>query len=186
MPFNFFPQLEGDIVTAQARLPYGVPVEQTEEVRDELAAALADNIEEFGGEVHVKGVFTRIGEEAPTRGPGAKEPEKGSHIVAIEVNLVPSDERSFKAEQFANAWQDKLPEIPGLESLSFSAESGPGAGDAVAVQLLHRDTETLAAASREVDERLRSYDGLKNIRNDYTSGKTQFDFHLRDRRVRWV
>lgn len=178
IPFNFFPTLEGDVVVAQARLPYGVPVERTGEVRSAMETALHETIDEFGAE-NVRGVFTRMGEEAPQQGPRAGNPEVGSHLVAIETALVPSDARSFNAEAFATAWQEKVPELVGVESFRFSAASGPGAGEAVAVQLVHADTEVLAEASRALDETLRGYASLKNVRNEYTSGKPQLDFHLR-------
>jgi multidrug efflux pump subunit AcrB len=178
VPFNFFPSLEGDVVVAQARLPYGVPVERTDAVRAAIAEALDRTVDEYGAG-KVRGVFTRVGEEAPQQGPRAGTPEVGSHLVAIEVALVPSEGRGFNAEDFANSWKDRVPELTGVESFRFSAASGPGAGDAVAVQLEHPDTEVLAQASRELDEILRGYPSLKNVRNEYTSGKPQLDFHLR-------
>ena len=36
LPFEPFPKLEGDTVTASVRLPYGAPVEQAERVRSTL------------------------------------------------------------------------------------------------------------------------------------------------------
>lgn len=178
VPFNFFPQLEGELVTVQARLPYGTNIEKTEQIRTALESAAEQTIEELGGHEDVRGRFTHLGQSAPNRGPGPGGQDVGSHLVALEIQLVPTDEREFSAQDFAAAWEANTPALVGLESISFNASSGPGAGAAVAVQLSHPDTEILAEVSRSVDETLRTYPDLRNISNEYTNGKTRFDFHL--------
>lgn len=177
VPFNFFPKLAGDVVTVQAQLPYGVPIEQTEEVRKVLAKSLNATIDEFGDE-GIRGVFTRVGEQAPQRGPGGGSAETGSHLVALEVAMVPSDERTFTVEDFTARWEELTPPIRTLDAITFNSSTGPGAGEAVAVQLLHPDTEILAEVSEKVETELRAYPGLRNISNEYSSGKPQLDFHL--------
>ena len=69
------------------------------------------------------------------------------------------------------------PPLPGVESLSISHRGGPG-GNAMTVQLSHRDAKVLAAASEEVSQVLRDYSELKNVENGYAAGKRQLDFHL--------
>ncbi|MCA9707244.1 MAG: efflux RND transporter permease subunit, partial [Myxococcales bacterium] len=179
LPFNFFPQLSGDVVIVQARLPYGTALERTEAVGEQLAQGLAATVEEFGAE-GVRGVFTRVGEAAPQGGPAGGAAEVGSHLIAIEVALVPSDDRGFTSEEFTAYWQSLVPTPPGVDSLTFNSSAGPGAGQAVAVQLLHPDSEVLAAVSGQVEEELRAYPSLRNVANEYASGKPQLDFHLRE------
>ena len=179
VPFNFFPAIEGDVVRVQARLPYGSPLEDTERVRSILEQAAGDALDELGDEDDRRGTYTRLGEEAPQMGPESGDPERGSHIVEVEVNLVPVDERPFGAEDFAAAWEEHTPEIAGLESISFVAAMGPSAGAAVAVQLGHVDNDILAGASAELTSVLHEYSELKNVRNGWAEGKPQLDFHLR-------
>ena len=178
IPFNFFPSLAGDVVTVQARLPYGTALQNTEQVREVLAEALDATIEEYGAD-GVRGVFTRVGQAAPQGGPAAGDAEVGSHLVSLEVALVPSDQRGFDSEAFGARWQALTPALPGVEALTFNSSSGPGAGAAVAVQLLHPDTEVLAELSEQIEDALRSYPQLRNVSNEYSSGKPQLDFHLR-------
>lgn len=178
LAFNFFPQLPGDVVIVQARLPYGAALSSTEHVHGQLDATLQATIEEFGRE-NVRGVFTRVGEGAPQQGPAAMETLEGSHLVSIEVALLPSEQRSFGSDAFVARWKELMPPTPGVEALTFSSSNGPGAGQAVAVQLLHPDTEVLASVSRQVEDVLRSYPALYNVNNEYSSGKPQLDFSLR-------
>ena len=112
-------------------------------------------------------------------GPSPGEPESGGHIVSVEINLVPPDDRTFNSGAFLATWQEHVPEIAGLESISFSAAMGPSSGEPVAVALKHEDTEVLAEASGELFDALLGYKELINVRNGYADGKPQLDFHLR-------
>jgi multidrug efflux pump subunit AcrB len=179
VPFNFFPILEGDIVTMQARMPYGTSVDTTAEVQRAAEEAARKAIEEVGGEAQVRGMFTYLGQAVPSRGPGPGGGGVGTHLTGIEVQLRPSGDRAFTSAAFAAAWRKHMPPVAGIESLQFSSASGPGAGAAVAVQLSHPDTEVLAVASAEMTEAVRGYPTLKNVSNEYSAGKPRLDYHLR-------
>ncbi len=176
--FNFFPALEGDIVTASAQLPYGSSIEQTKRVQAALEQAARKTIEDMDAHAEVRGTFTRLGEGTAGGGPGGRAAPLGSHLVAIEISLVPTDLREFTSETFAANWRANTPSLALVESMRFSSTAGPGAGAAVAVQISHPDTAVLAAASHELDLALREYTDLKNVRNGYSTGKPQLNFHL--------
>ncbi len=175
VPFNFFPSLEGDVVTVSARLPYGVALQRTLDVQQQLEESLDKAIEESGGMGIVRGIYTRLGEGVVKR---FNPMEVGSHVVSIEVQLVPSAEREVSAESFSASWAGHTPQMIGVEALTFNSAVGPGAGSAVDVQLSHSDPAVLAPASRQLSDVLHSYSDLRNIENEYASGKTQLDFHL--------
>ena len=179
VPFNFFPILDGDIITMQARMPYGTSVERTADVQRAAEEAARKAIEELGGDASVRGMFTYLGQAVPARGPGPGGGEVGTHLTGIELQLTPPDDRSFTSADFAAAWRKHMPPVAGMESIKFSSASGPGAGAAVAVQLSHPDTEVLAEASAEMTESVRAYPTLKNVTNEYSAGKPRLDYHLR-------
>jgi multidrug efflux pump subunit AcrB len=179
LPFTFLPKVEADTVRVTARLPYGVPIETTEEVRARVEAGLQAALREVGASDEVKGVLTLVGQGPLQFGPGAGARPVGSHLLSVEVDLVPIDARDFTTVALADAWERNLGPIPGLQALSFSYSTGPSGGKAVDVQLAHNDTEVLAAASLEVEEALRAYDDLNNIDNTFAAGKPQLDFSLR-------
>jgi multidrug efflux pump subunit AcrB len=175
VPFSFFPKLEGDVITASARLPYGAPLSDTAQVRAAFEASLAEIAAEYGAE-NIKGTFTRLGETSGGSGPGATGPQTGSHLVSVEVNLVPSGEREFSSNEFAAAWAAATPEQILPETYSFNGSSGPGAGAAVDVVVSHPDEAVLAEASEEVADLLRTYKELTDIENGYAAGKIQLDY----------
>ncbi len=180
VPFAFFPTLEGDIVTASVRLPYGTPLEHTTEVAQILEHAADETVAEFGGDSIKRGMFTQIGTGPKGRGPSAGPAAQGSHLVTIELGLVPSEKRDFSSQRFADSWRSRLPPMAGIEALTVGASAGPGAGKAVDVQLSHRDSRVLAEASEILASRLTEYPSLTNIENTYSAGKPQLDFRLRN------
>lgn len=171
VPFVFFPQIEGDVVTASARLPYGAPLEGTRAVQKELEAAVNAAIDTHGGPKVQRGVFTQLGVGAGR--------ESGSHVVTVTAQLVPSADRTFSSADFEKSWREALPPLAGVEALTFVSASGPGAGSPVNIQLSHRDTAVLAKASDELTDVLRGYTELASIENSYSSGKPQLTFALR-------
>jgi multidrug efflux pump subunit AcrB len=177
VPFNFFPRIEMDVVTASVRLPYGSPVEQTERVRVSLEEAADRALESLGGDDDVvMGTYTLVGEAPGGRfGPG----ETGGHLLTIQLELVPRDEREFGARQFATAWREHVPPMAGIEAMTFGGSGGPHAGSDIGVQLSHDDPKMLADASRELAITLGGYSELMNIDNTFKPGKEQLDFHLK-------
>ncbi|MCB9791372.1 MAG: efflux RND transporter permease subunit [Alphaproteobacteria bacterium] len=173
VPFSFFPKLEADVVTASVRLPYGAPIEQTRELAEVLERTAQEALVDAGGAQIMRGMYTRVG-EGPAAGFNMRE--TGSHLLTVELNLVPYEDRDIGSEALAAIWREKIPELRGVEALKIGSSGGPGAGAAVDVQLSHSDTEVLAEASTELAGVLRSYSDLTNIENSYTSGKPQLDY----------
>jgi len=180
VPFLFFPKLEGDEITASVQLPFGAPIEQTEAAILQIEESARLAVEQLGGDEYMVGMFTYVGEAAPTGGPGGGVGSVSSHLGAVRVELVPSGEREFSAEDFSGAWAELTPPLAGLESLSFKSSVGPGADAPVAIQLSHVDQDMLAQASVELTDALRQYPQLLNIQNEYSAGKPQLSFHLRE------
>ena len=180
VPFNFFPKLEGDQVTSTVTLPYGAPESLSNEARIALEGAAKQARDEIGAD-KVRGIFTRVGQAGGGGGgPGGRGSSTGSHLLSIEVSLVPSAEREFSAEDFSTKWKSLLPDLAGVQSIVFNSSTGPGGGTPVDVQLVHTDTEVLARASRDVEEALRTYTELSDVENGYSSGKPQLSFRLLD------
>jgi len=178
VPFNFFPDLEGDKVVASVKLPYGAPESLREDARRKLERAARQTVEENGGDSIVRGMFTRLGEGPIAGGPAGGASETGGHLLTVEMNLVPIDFREVTAGAFAERWQKNLEPIVGAESVSITSSFGPSGGAAVDVQLTHMDIDVLAAASEDLAQEIRSFPQLRNVENSFSAGKPQLDFHL--------
>ena len=179
LPFSPFPKLEGNTVTAAVRLPYGAPTSQGEQVRALLEESAKGAISEVGEEGILSGLYSKVGLGPRQTGPAGGVPASGSHLVTIEMELIPSEARETSAEEVQAAWEKRTPPLPGAESVTFNANIGPGGNADLHVQLAHADQKVLADASAELVDILGGYTALTGLTNSYSGGKTQVDYTLR-------
>lgn len=175
--FTFFPSIESDEVTANLELPFGVSVDETKRIQEQLVKVAQQLVKDKGGDKLCRGISTQLG-STPGFAHSRRTTRQGGHLANVQVSLVPSDQRSISAFEFANEWRRRVGEIPGIESLIFKGSTGPSAGSPVDVQLSHREVKVLQRASEELAELLRKYPGMKNIDDGFSRGKPQLDFKL--------
>ncbi len=177
LPTSFMPNIEGELVSASARLPYGAPSMNTEKVREILEDSLEKTIAELGDGT-VRGIYTTVGKPPVVDGPGPSIFSTGSHLLGIQVYLVETDKRSYSANDFTTTWAKNTPPIPGVEALSFTDAWGPNAGAAVDLRMSHPDADVLATAADEMMTRLQGYGDLKEFESNLADGKPRLDYHL--------
>ena len=119
---------------------------------------------EHGGKDLVEGIFAQI----------------NGNWTEVRIYLTPPDVRPLSTARVTSLWRDRVGTITGLESLKFESDAGgPGRGAAIAVELSHRNVETLAQASADVAETLRFFPTVTDIDDGYSPGKQQIDFKIR-------
>jgi multidrug efflux pump subunit AcrB len=157
------PRTESDSAVVTAVLPYGSPMPTVERVRERLVEAGASVVNEAGGAQLSDGVFAHI----------------SSNSVEVTFYLTDPDVRPLTTAEFVKRWRDAVGEIVGLESLRFESDrGGPGSGQALTVELSHRDIDTLDRASETLAARLAEFSVVKDIDDGYTPGKRQYDFTI--------
>ena len=179
IPLTPFPILEGNTVTAAARLPYGTPVERTEEVRAMLEKGAMDALNSVEEDGLLEGIITRVGEGPVSGGPVSGPAASGSHLLTIEMELVGSENRDISATTIEQAWEQAVPPIAGLDSLTFNANIGPSGDADIEVQLTHTDYDVLIEAAGELANKLSEYSDLTGIQSSYASGKEQYNYALK-------
>lgn len=181
--FSFMPKVDGDVVVADLRMPFGTPPEETRAILSDILDKAEETIEEQGEESdsYVRGIFSQLGDRGILLG-GAGPPASGitgGHVGEVAVYLSPSDDRPFESRAFSEWWRDKIGDIPGVESLKFSFNMGPTAGAPIDVELEHEDLSVLEAAANELAEKLREYPGVYAIDSGFSPGKEQLDMTLK-------
>ncbi len=180
LQFSFMPRIDSDLITAQATLPFGTPLDTSRRVRRQLLEAMQVAIDTHGGPAIVRGTYTQIG--AVLRGPGPDDgPPKlsGGHLAGVQMALVPSDQREVSSVAFANTWRQAASHIAGLEVLTFQAESGFSSEAALDIQLTHRSRQVLEAAAAELAGLLAGYAGTADIDDGVSHGKPQLSLTVK-------
>lgn len=183
--FVFFPPVEADNVVAVLRMPQGTPAEQTAAAvrRIERAALeLEREIETEGGEPVVRHLLASIGEQPYTSaqrggpGGGGGGPSAG-HLGEVNVELVPSEERSITSNQIAEAWRERTGPIAGAEELTFTS-SLFSAGSPIYVQLAGGDQGELERVAAKIKRALGGYPGVEDVSDTYQAGKEEIELDV--------
>ncbi len=179
--FSFLPKIDGDTVTVNAELPFGAPMDTSEEVKQRLVEAAYKTLEENGGGEISRGMLAQVGALAGGGGPdqGGGSGAGGSHLVSVKLLLVPTDQRPLSAVEFSNRWRDNLRDLPALESLVFDATLGRPSGAPINIQFSHRETAVSESAAQDLAEALADYAGVIDIDDGVSAGKVQLDFAIR-------
>ncbi|MDM8522274.1 efflux RND transporter permease subunit [Desulfococcaceae bacterium HSG8] len=165
---TLFPKIESDWIVAEATLPYGVSIDETQKVQKRLEEAVWEVLDKetrSQPDKMCRGVYTII---------------RGSHQIKVIIMLVPMDQRDISATGFANKWRKAFGNVAGLESLTFdSTAGGPRGGNPIDVMLSHKDTKTLELAASELAGSLEAYAGVSDINDGFSEGKLQLSFTIK-------
>ncbi|MEY3013496.1 MAG: hypothetical protein RIT45_2231 [Pseudomonadota bacterium] len=178
LEFAFLPRVESDVVSANAALPFGSPVERTEAVRERLVAAAQTVLARHGGDKVKRGLFAAVGSATERGGARGGAAATGSHLASAQVFLVPSDQREVSAQQFAKEWREEVGPIAGVDTLTFTYSNGPSGGQPIDVELTHPSMDVLEMAAGELAGQLASFSGVKDIDDGFSAGKPQLDFRI--------
>ena len=164
MGMTLFPKVESEYSYAQATLPVGVTVSETQAVSRKLSQSANRLLDEIGRKEQLQGILTYV----------------DRNTTWIKVYMTPPEERPVNTGDFTKRWRQQVGGLAGVENLQFQADKGgPGSGAALTVELQHRDTEVLASASAELAEALRSFPLVSDVDDGFTPGKDQYDFTLK-------
>ena len=126
--------------------------------------ALARVTDESGGDVIIKNVQAVAGGNiGGGGGPRVSGRSQSTNQFGFRVELVPEGERAVSAEDFRRLWSEYTGELPGVESITFTSAFGSPSGADIDVQLSHRSTEVLDAASLSLAKSLKTFNGVSNI-----------------------
>ncbi|MGE9296005.1 MAG: efflux RND transporter permease subunit, partial [Puniceicoccales bacterium] len=127
MRMILMPRVEADYAYASVDLPFGSPVEQTEEIRQQVLAAAQRVVEQNGGDKLSKGIYTIVG-------------NGGSHSVEFRVFLTDANVRPLSTMEFTQLWRQEVGQLYGIDTSSFASDrGGPGSGDSITVELSHQN-----------------------------------------------
>ena len=186
--FIFFPQIEGQFVTAELEMPQGTPAPVTLAVADYVRDAgtrVAQGFEEDRASQDgdppplLEATYTTIGRVPQTGGGpgGSVTPFIQPSVATIRFKLSDPDMREVTSRQFQERLREEVGEVAGARSLSYSA-SLVSVGAPVVAELSADTQEELQRAVREVRAALAEQAGVVEIRDDLTEGQRELELEL--------
>jgi len=187
LKFTFMPRVESDWVEVAIELPPGTPVEETGRIAAFVAEKGLEVVAEYDLEHKEDGsvmrdLYTIVGSQQQGRTPFSAGPESASHLAGINMLLVESKYRDIATLDLARMWRERVGEIPGVESITFSSELMQ-MGANIDVQLAHNDFTVLERASERIRTELAEYPGVYDIADNYSQGKRELKFRLKPEAV---
>ena len=186
--FVFFDSVEADNLVAELKMPLGTPYEQTQKNIKKVEQAAFEIISEIDKSQPekpsvMKHMATTIG-SLPSESRGGPVSVAGgsggqSHLAEINIELLGAEFRDISSVDIGNKWRDKVGEIPGVSSLTFTSEFVM-AGNAIEIELSHNDFDVLLQASARLQEILHNYAGITDIADDFEPGKPELKLQLKD------
>ncbi len=165
--YVFFPNVPSNYIRIDMKMPNGTPWQKTHEysIRIEEAARAMDRRyrEETGLDQSViKEILTLSTNDTEAR---------------IDVELLPSTERSVKSQLLAIWLREALGELSGVQSLSLDAVAGPS-GSAIDIEFGGYDLEEMRSAARELRLALLNFEGVYDVRDTFDSGGPELDIRV--------
>ncbi len=164
MGMILMPEVSADEIEAGIRLPVGSTPDQ--------AARVAADVTESTRRMFDEQRLDRVAE-------GIKTNVRGGTFIDVEIVMKPPDERDVTARDIIRLWRDQIGDIPGVDQITFEAESGPGGyRPDVSVSLSHSDIDVLEKASQALLAEVERFESSRDVSDDYNKGKSQLDFKL--------
>jgi multidrug efflux pump subunit AcrB len=156
---SFVPKIESTRIDAEVEFPTGAPLKDKIAIINYIEHAGVKAIESLDGQNDYKFRMQDIGSSS------------GSSTFMI----VSDDQRNFTAKQFVDAWRINIGDVPGVKSIFFDYQVGPGGGKELVIELGHKNAETLTLAANELMNELDRISGVTDIDSALMDGKLQYN-----------
>jgi multidrug efflux pump subunit AcrB len=174
--FNFFPDVEADVVTARITLPEGVAFETTRTAVNTIEAASKRLQEEYlarHGAPIIRHTLASSGTQPFQQGfDQIAGPPKASNLGEVTIELTNGTGRKWTAAEVASRWRELTGPIPGALELSFQTQAA-GGGNAIDLEISGTNITELEGAAAMIKEKLATYQGVIDIADNNRPGKRE-------------
>lgn len=181
--FVFFPNVPSDYIFVELNMAEGTPLSETRKAFTRIEDALTEISEEETAKGFIDPVKNRaafLGYSVLAGGPGPASFSSGGNVASIILELSKAELIDSNADEISQRWREKVGEIPGARKLNFLSSAAGPVGLPVDIRLTGRNFRDLKSASMEIQEELKQFEGLLDIRDTYAEGKRELKVTLKD------
>ncbi|MBN2310258.1 MAG: efflux RND transporter permease subunit, partial [Candidatus Hydrogenedentes bacterium] len=173
LKFIFWPPMDIQYLAADVEFPPGTPADVTrdavERIREGLERVAGRQTTKSGAPFIVY-LFSVL-----------HGPEEG----LVFTEIVDASDRTIHSQDFTAAWGEEVGQIAGATSQSFAEHRIHVGGWApIEIRLRGKEIGALRSAADALEARLRSYDGVYEVYDDFRPGKTEFQVRLKPEAAR--
>ena len=178
LEFELFPDRDTDTILARLTMPQGTPLAQTAAATARLEAAARELDNHFRpadpeSDGVVEQIMTVVGINSDF------EPEVGSHVGEVTVELLAAEQRGISSNLLADTWRDLSGDVPDALELIFMSEDIFPIGKPIEVRLMGDDFTAMREAAMRLEAELATYPGVLDISNDFRPGKMEIQLALK-------
>ncbi|MDH3880542.1 MAG: efflux RND transporter permease subunit, partial [Desulfobacteraceae bacterium] len=176
LKFEVFPEIDGFIMTSTVEFPSGTPPDVTSQAIEKIDAALlrlAENTQTRSGDPMIENRLSLIGQTLENL------PRSGPHFGSVQAILLDSERRGIHSKDLMVKWEKEIDPIPGVKSLTFTGLQAGPPGSPIEVWLQGHDMNDILGAADDLMGRLRKFEGVYQIRSDFSQGKNELRLELK-------
>ncbi len=167
---TFFPRIASDRVQVTLNMPQGTSESITDSLLSVIEKATWKVNDDFtekqtGNKEVVQNIIRRLG--------------PGTSTGTITINLLPGEERDFPSDDIANAVEETVGPIYGIESIEYGSGSHFG-GKPVSLSLTGNNISDLKGAKDALKAELANMPELKDISDNDPAGIKEIDIELKE------
>lgn len=183
MSYTTFPRIPRSVVTTTVVMPVGTAFESTQKVVDKVEAAamqLQNDLENEHGVEIIKNIFATAGGRPFSSWRSTSGIAEEGEIV-VELASVEESGIEIGSREISMGLRTLVGPVPEAESLDIAFARG--GGDAVNVQLEGPRIEDLVEASKELQQKLTTYEGLYDIEDTFQQATEELELELKPQAV---
>ncbi|RMH38671.1 MAG: efflux RND transporter permease subunit [Gammaproteobacteria bacterium] len=97
----------------------------------------------------------------------------------VFMELTKAETRSINAFEIERRWRRAVGELPGVKEVRFFAGTNVGGGAALSFKLTGRNYDQLERAASQLMDRLKSYEGVYDVRSSFSSGTQEIKLKIK-------
>ena len=167
---EFFPDHEPNRAVVRVKLPEGASLDSSDRaVRRAEAAALQYP--------ECKAVVANVGGGAGGD-PLGRSGGGGANQSDVTIEFLDRADRRIPISRIVDRLREDLSGVPGAEICVEKAEEGPPTGKPISIEISGEDFETLGRLAGETRERLKTIDGVVDVKDNFVMGKPELRIHV--------
>ncbi len=175
--FQVFPKIDGYVISSTVEFPDGTPAAVTEAALQRIEQAfvrVAARTPTKSGEPMIQKRLSLVGQTL-----GEAMGRTGPNLGSVQIILLDSARRGIHSNDLMILWEKEIGAIPGARALSFHGLSSGPAGADIEIWLQGDDMRALVDAAGSLQQKLRTYQGVFQVRSDYSPGKNELRLSLK-------